>query len=61
MFSLEISSLIEENEEISCNIDDNGYVFDEDGDFVTDQFGNKMKLKPEEITKFKSEGLLLND
>jgi hypothetical protein len=55
-----LSSLISENEdeEIFCNLDDDGYIFDEDGDYVLDVTGNKIKLSPDQIEKFKNNNMI---
>ncbi len=55
-----ISPLLEENEdeEIYCNLDDDGYIFDEDGDYVSDAQGNRVRLSPDEIEKFKNENMI---
>ena len=54
IFLLEISHELENNEdeEICCNVDEEGYIFDEYGESVVDQHGNIVKLKPEEIKQF---------
>jgi len=47
----------EDDEDIYCNLDEEGYVFDEDGDYVYNG-GLKVKLSPEEIEKFHSGGMI---
>ena len=55
-----MSNLLNENDddEIFCNLDDDGYIFDEDGDYVLDIHGNKVKLTPDEIDKFKNNNMI---
>jgi len=55
-----MSNLLSENEEdeIYCNLDDDGYIFDEDGDYVLDLNGNRVRLSPEEIEKFKNNNMI---
>jgi len=39
-------------------LDDDGFVFDEDGEFVLDKEGNKVQLTPDEIEKFNSNNMI---
>jgi len=39
-------------------LDDDGYIFDEDGDYVLDAKGNKIKLSSEQIDKFKNNNMI---
>jgi len=47
----------EDDEDIYCNLDEEGYVFDEDGDYVYNN-GLKVKLSPEEIEKFHNNNMI---
>jgi hypothetical protein len=47
-----------EDSEIYCNLDDDGYIFDDEGDFVLDPQGVKVKLTPEEISKFNNNNMI---
>jgi hypothetical protein len=48
----------EEDAEIYCNLDDDGYIFDEDGDFVLNAQGQKVKLTPEQIDRFNNNNMI---
>jgi len=48
----------EEDAEIYCNLDDDGYIFDEDGDFVLDGSGIKVKLTPQQIDRFNNNNMI---
>ena len=57
--SLVVSPLLDENDsEMFCNLDDDGYIFDDEGDYVLDSQGVKVKLTPEEINKFNSYNMI---
>ena len=59
MITVELSNLLaeEDDEDIYCNLDEEGYVFDEDGDYVYNN-GLKVKLSPEEIEKFHNNNMI---
>jgi len=48
----------EDDEDIYCNLDEEGYVFDEDGEYVYNSDGKKVKLTPDEIEKFHSNNMI---
>lgn len=48
----------DDDEEIFCNLDDEGYIFDEDGDFVLDRDGKMVKLSPDEIDRFNNNNMI---
>jgi len=48
----------EEDAEIYCNLDDDGFIFDEDGDFVLNAQGQKVKLTPEQIDRFNNNNMI---
>jgi hypothetical protein len=48
----------EEDSEIYCNLDDDGYIFDDDGDFVLNSQGIKVKLTPAQIEKFNNNNMI---
>ena len=57
---LAISNLLQEDDEddIFCNMDDDGYIFDENGDYVLDKHGKRVKLTPAEIDKFNNNNMI---
>lgn len=48
----------EDDDEVYCNVDDNGFIYDNEGDFVLDQQGNKVQLTPDQIEKFNKSNML---
>jgi len=55
-----VSNFLDDDEdaEIYCNLDDDGYIFDEDGDFVLDENGTKVKLTPQQIDRFNNNNMI---
>lgn len=55
-----VSNLLNDNDdaEIYCNLDDDGFIFDDEGEFVTDSHGNRVKLTPEQIEKFNNNNMI---
>lgn len=60
LFTIAMSSLLEEEEdsEIYCNLDDDGYIFDEDNDYVLDTQGKRVKLTEQQIEKFNNNNMI---
>ena len=56
----ELSNILnqDDDEDIYCNLDDDGFVFDEDGEFVLDKDGLKVQLTPDEIEKFNKNNMI---
>jgi len=57
-FSAVSELLNDDDSEIYCNLDDEGYIYDDEGECVLDDNGNRVKLTAEQIEKFNNNNMI---